>query len=146
MIVYLDSSVLARAYLADETGHEEAVALLGADEHGLVTGTWTRVEISGALVRAARIGRGDENGLLALLDADLSDEGPVAVVAAPQAEVEDQALRLVRVHGIRAMDAWHLATATIALPSLVEPGEPAGFATRDSAQAAVASSLGFQMV
>jgi predicted nucleic acid-binding protein len=28
VIVYLDSSVLARAYLADESGHADAVAML----------------------------------------------------------------------------------------------------------------------
>jgi hypothetical protein len=81
VIVYLDPSVLARAYLGDETGHGEAVAMLEDPELGLITGTWSRVEISGALVRAARAGRGDEKGLLSLLDADLATDGPVTVVA-----------------------------------------------------------------
>lgn len=58
MIVYLDSSVLARAYLTDEEGHEEAVALLHDADVAAATGTWTRMEVSGALVRAARTGRG----------------------------------------------------------------------------------------
>ncbi len=65
------------------------------------------------------------------------------MVAAPQREVEAHALRLVREHAIRAMDAWHLATAALTLPSLSEPGERAGFASRDAAQSAVAASLGF---
>lgn len=146
MIVYLDSSVLARAYLWDETGHAAAVAMLEDSELGLITGTWTRVEVSGALVRAARAGRGDEQGLLALLDADLAVDGPVAVVASDQEEAETTALQLVRIHAIRAMDAWHLATAQLVAPSLVEPGEEVGFATREGAQAAVAVSLGFRAV
>lgn len=146
MIVYVDSSMLARAYLADEAGHQAATSLLANSEIGLITGTWTRIEVSGALVRAARTGRGDESGLLGLLDGDLGRDGPVTVIAADQKEVEDRALRLVREHAIRAMDAWHLAVAALALPNLVEPGEDAGFATRDKAQASVAMSLGLQPV
>jgi predicted nucleic acid-binding protein len=143
VIVYLDSSVLARVYLSDEAGHGQAVSLLEDPELGLITGTWTGVEVSGALVRAARSGGGDEKGLLALLDADLGVDGPVAVIAAPQEDVEIQALELVRMHAIRAMDAWHLATARIVLPSLAESGEDVGFATRDQAQSDVARMLGF---
>ncbi len=146
MIIYIDSSVLARAYLADETGHEEAAALLDNPDLGLVTGTWTRIEVSGALIRAARAGRGDERGLLALVDADLGPDGPVTVVAAPQEDVEAKALALVRDHAIRAMDAWHLATAVLLVPSLAEPGEEVGFASRDQTQAAVAEALGFRAV
>lgn len=144
MIVYLDSSVLARAYLSDETGHDEAVAMLEDPELALITGTWSRIEVSGALVRAARTGRADEAGLLALLDADLALDGPVTVVAAAQEDVETQALHLVRAHAVRAMDAWHLATARLVAPSLVEPGEEVGFATRDQAQSAVATTLGLR--
>lgn len=146
MIIYLDSSVLARAYLLDEIGHDEAVALLESRDVGLVTGTWTRVEVSGALVRAARAGRGDEGGLLSLLDADLGADGPVSVVAAPQDQVEAEALRLVRKHGIRSMDAWHLAVAALVTPALAEPDEAVGFASRDQAQSAVATTLGLRAV
>ena len=146
MIVYLDSSVLARAYLADEPGHEQATSLLADLEIGLITGTWTRIEVSGALMRAARAGRGDEAGLLDLLDGDLGSDGPVTVIAADQREVEERALHLVRKHALRAMDAWHLAVAALTLPSLVEPGEDVGFATRDEAQSSVAVSLGLRLV
>jgi predicted nucleic acid-binding protein len=145
VIVYLDSSMLARAYLTDEPGHEQATSLFANPEIGLITGTWTRIEVSGALVRAARGGRGDEAGLLELLDGDLGTDGPVTVVAADQKEVEERALSLVREHAIRAMDAWHLAVAVLVLPSLVEPGEDAGFATRDVAQSSVATSLGLRL-
>ena len=146
MIVYLDSSVLARAYLADEPGHEQATSLLADPEIGLVTGTWAHIEVSGALVSAARAGRGDEAGLLALLDGDLGTDGPVTVVTADQKEVEERALQLVRGHALRAKDAWHLAVAVLTLPVLAEPGEDVGFATRDEAQSSVAVSLGLQPV
>ncbi|GBE65157.1 hypothetical protein MFM001_16190 [Mycobacterium sp. MFM001] len=141
MIAYLDSSVLARAYLVDGDGHQQATALLADPEIATVTGTWTRIEVSGALVRAARAGRGDEKGLLALLDADLA--GPVIVLGAPQEQVEEHALELVRRHALRAMDAWHLAVAALVVPPLLEPGEPQAFASRDQAQRQVAERLGF---
>lgn len=141
MIAYLDSSVLARAYLVDEDGHQEASAVLADPDIATVTGTWTRIEVSGALVRAARAGRGDEKGLLALLDGDLA--GPVIVLGAPQDQVEQHALQLVHQHALRAMDAWHLAVAAIVVPPLLEPGEPRAFASRDEAQRQVAEELGF---
>ncbi|CAJ1493950.1 type II toxin-antitoxin system VapC family toxin [[Mycobacterium] kokjensenii] len=141
MIAYLDSSVLARAYLADEDGHGQATALLADPDIATVTGTWTRIEVSGALVRAARAGRADEKGLLAALDADLA--GPVLVLDAPQELVENDALKLVRRHALRAMDAWHLAVAALVIPPLLAPGEQRGFASRDAAQRRVAEKLGF---
>ncbi|BBX24009.1 hypothetical protein MTER_34200 [Mycolicibacter terrae] len=141
MIAYLDSSVLARAYLVDEDGHEQATALLADPDIATVTGTWTRIEVSGALVRAARAGRADEKGLLAALDADLA--GAVVVLAAPQQQVEHDALDLVRRHALRAMDAWHLAVAALVVPPLLDPGEQRGFASRDAAQRRVAEHLGF---
>jgi len=146
VIVYLDSSVLARAYLADEDGHESAGGLLSDPEVAAVTGTWTKIEVSGALVRAARTGRGDAAGLLKLLDADLSPDGPVTVIAVDQRRVETRALKLVRKHALRAMDAWHLAVAELAMPALAEKGEEIGFASRDEDQAAVAEQSGFRRV
>jgi predicted nucleic acid-binding protein len=146
VIAYVDSSLLVRAYLPDETGHAEAANLLVDPDLALITGTFARIEVSGALVRAARAGRGDEQRLLDLLDADLAVEGAVTVVTAPQADVEEQTLGLVRAHGIRALDAWHLATAAIVLPTLAEPGEDVGFASRDRAQSEVAAVLGFRIL
>jgi uncharacterized protein len=146
LIAYLDSSVLARVYLADEDGHAEAIGLLADPQIATVTGTWTRIEVSGALIRAARSGSGDVEGLLALLDADLSLDGPVAVLSAAQDQVEEKALRLVREHAIRAMDAWHLAVASLVLPGLAEPGEKLAFVSRDQAQSTVATLLGFTQI
>lgn len=144
MIAYLDSSVLARAYLVDEDGHQRATALLADPAIATVTGTWTRIEVSGALVRAARAGRGDEKGLLALLDADLA--GPVIVLGAPQQQVEQHAVELVRRHALRAMDAWHLAVAALVVPPLLERGEAQAFASREEAQRQAAEGLGFTAI
>ena len=68
------------------------------------------------------------------------------VLSAPQDQVEEQALSLVRQHALRAMDAWHLATATLTVPTLAEPGEPIAFASRDHDQAAVAELRGFNRI
>jgi predicted nucleic acid-binding protein len=138
--------VLARAYLADEEGHEDVQRLLSDAEIAAVTGTWTRIEVSGALVRAARNRRADAEKLLSLLDADLSSEGAVTMLAVAQERTEERALTLVREHALRAMDAWHLAVAELTVPALAEKGEEIGFASRDAAQAAVAEQLGFTRV
>lgn len=146
MIVYADCSVLARAYLVDEPGHPEARALLEDPETVLVTGSWTRVEVTGALVRAARARRGLRDDLLRLWEADhSSDEAPITVLSAPQPEVEARALHIVREHGLRAMDAWHVAIASMTVPELAAD-ERYGFATRDDAQGAVARRYGFEVI
>jgi uncharacterized protein len=146
LIAYLDSSLLLRAYLADEEGHDHAVALLNNEEIALVTGTWTRIEVSGALVRAARNDLCKVKDSLLLLDEDLGESGAITVVTAPQVEVEKHTLKLVRSHGLRAMDAWHLAVASIILPALAESDEEMAFASRDIEQIDVAKSLGFQQL
>jgi predicted nucleic acid-binding protein len=144
VIVYADSSVLARAYLVDEPGHREARAMLDDPDVVLVTGSWTRVEVTGALVRAAKARRALRSELLRLWHDDMAPEGPITALSAPQNDIEVLALRIVTKHGIRAMDAWHVAVASLTVPELAA-GEPFGFATRDSAQANVAGQYGFQI-
>jgi predicted nucleic acid-binding protein len=149
VIVYLDSSVLARSYLHDEDGHDEAVALLDDPDCTPVTGRWTRIEVSGALIRAARSGRvdTDEHDLLAVLDADLATRGRVSELVVPQADAEEKTLGLVREHALRTLDAWHLAVASLTVPALAQPEqEEIAFASRDEDQATVAEQLGFKRV
>ena len=149
MIVYVDSSVLARSYLHDEDGHEQAVALIESPDLVPVTGTWTRIEVSGALIRAARARRGttDERDLLAVLDADLGEEGRVSELTVAQADVEKKTLELVRGHALRTLDAWHVAVAALTVPALAEAEQDQiAFASRDDEQAAAAEQLGFTRV
>ncbi len=68
------------------------------------------------------------------------------MLSAPQDQGDVTAVRLVREHAIRAMDAWHLAVASLALPGLAEPGEELAFVWRDQAQSAVATLLGFTKI
>jgi predicted nucleic acid-binding protein len=149
VIVYLDSSVLVRSYLPDEDGHEQALTLLEDPDITRVTGKWTRIEVSGALIRATRNGRQaiDEQGLLATLDADLDVGGRVVELAVGQEKVENRALGLVREHALRTLDAWHLAVASLTVPTLAGPEkEEIAFASRDKDQATVAEALGFKRV
>ncbi len=147
MIAYVDSSVLARAYLDDEEGSAAAQRLLADPTVAKVTGRWTRIEVSGAIARAARSGRKvDRAEAFAKLDADLGPGGSIGELSGPDEQIEQRALELAREHGLRALDALHVALASIAVPPLADKGEPLGFASRDGDQADVARELGFERV
>ena len=148
MIAYVDSSVIARALLGDEEGSEDAQRLLANRGIAKYTGRWTRIEVSAAIVRAARGGRRVvEAATLRQLDDTLHHEGGgIKVLSEPAELVEARALAIAREHGLRALDALHLALAAIAIPKLADKGEPLGFASRDGDQATVAGSLGFESV
>jgi uncharacterized protein len=141
VIIYVDSSVLVRAYLPDEHGHTAANDLL-IGEDALVTSTWTLVEVTSALTRAARGGRANLDDLLAAFDSDTAVDGPVTLLRPDAVAVETRAIEVVRDHAIRSLDALHLAVAELAAIPLSSP-EPCGFASRDAAQAEVAAKLGF---
>lgn len=146
MIVYADSSVLTSAYLPDEGAkHARAVKLFQDPGIAVITGTWGLIEVTGSLVRAAKASRGDQMMLLNLWNADSSPGGPVTILSVPQQEVEAQALEIVVAYGIRAMDAWHLACASLLLPEF-EGDDELAFASRDKEQAAVAKARGFTLL
>ena len=143
MLVYVDSSVLASAYLRDEPCHAQVVALM-TGESFLTTSTLTLVEVASALARAARARRlRDLDGVLASLDADTGADGPVTLIRADQLTAENMARQFVRDHALRALDALHLAVAELSARPLAGDDEDVGFASRDSAQLAAAVSLGF---
>ncbi len=146
MLVYVDTSVLVRAYLADESGHAEALALLSDDETLLVTSSLTRIEATSAVVRAGRVGRCDPALTLPVLEEDLSPEGPVTLLAPDRAATESEARAIVMAHGLRALDALHLACARLAAVPLLDPGATLHFASRDEAQAEAGRALGFVIV
>jgi len=147
VIAYVDSSLIVRAYLEDEDGSIAAQRVLADPSIAKYTGRWTRIEVSGAIVRAARAGRPVlRDDMLTRLDADLRPAGRIRVLAGDDAEIEARALAIARDHGLRALDALHVALASIAIPKLADKGEPIGFASRDGDQATVAESLGFAAV
>jgi uncharacterized protein len=144
-IAYVDSSVVVRYYLVNDPHHAEAVELIDDTDSAIVTSTWTVIEASGALVRACRSARVDSAAILARLDLDVT-EGPITLVAEQQDEVERIALDIVRTEGIRAMNAWHIAVASLALPELSGPGDQAIFVTRDIDQAQAAQRRGLALL
>ncbi|WP_030909971.1 type II toxin-antitoxin system VapC family toxin [Streptosporangium amethystogenes] len=148
MLTYVDSSVLACAYLHDEPGHGRARELLENPEHLLVTSTLTVVEVTGVLVRASRARRLTElDTRLAVLAADLGEDGPVTLLTAPRNTVEQRATEIVYTHALRALDAIHLAVAELAaVPLLEDPGDKLGFASHGNAQSEAAAALGFTSV
>lgn len=146
MLVYVDASILARAYLADEDGHDDALELLDSD-HQLFTSTLTTVEITSALVRASQsYDNFNLDDSLASMYMDISAHGVVAPVRTDVAETENAARAIVRNFAIRAQQAMHLAVAELALRPLADEGDDIGFATRDAAQHAAAVALGFVAV
>jgi uncharacterized protein len=146
VLIYLDSSVLARAYLVDELGHAEALAMV-TGKSLVTTSTLTLVEVTSALVRAARARRlADLDGALASLHADTGVDGPVTVIRADQLTAENMARQLVQDHAIRALDALHLAVAELSARPLAGDDEDVAFASRDAAQRDAAEALGFVVI
>jgi uncharacterized protein len=143
-IAYVDSSIVVRSYLPNDPGRNEVVALLNDDNVAVVTSTLTRIEASGALVRAARLARADPGDALARLDQDFAD-GVITLVGADQADMELNALHIVRAYGICALDAWHIATAQLVLPELAGPGDTSVFVSRDKEQADAAKRVGLSL-
>ncbi|MGH8774063.1 MAG: type II toxin-antitoxin system VapC family toxin [Jiangellaceae bacterium] len=142
----MDSSVLARAYLQDEFGHEAARALVEGSAF-LVTSTLTLVDVTSALFRATHAGRvADVDTSLAKLDDETAPDGPITLIRADQLTAETVARQLVREHTLRALDALHLAVAELSARPLAGDGEEVAFASRDDAQRAAAVALGFVAV
>ena len=94
-VAYIDSSVLVRYYLPLDPHHDEAIALIDDDDTAIVTSSWTRIEASGALVRASRSQRVSPDAALARLDEDTS-VGPITLISVPQAEAESIAWPFAR--------------------------------------------------
>jgi predicted nucleic acid-binding protein len=146
VLVYLDSSVLARAYLSDEPDHQQARGLVEGEDF-VVTSTLTLVEVTSALVRATSAGRvADLDTLLEKLDEETQAAGPVTLILADQLDAENIARQLVRDHALRALDALHLAVAELSTRPLAGDEEDIAFASRDAAQRSAAEALGFVVI
>jgi predicted nucleic acid-binding protein len=148
VIVYLDSSVVARALLPDEDRHDHIRRYLESPDVAAITWRGTVTEVTGALVRAARAGRVEGRSALAELAALVGEDGPITLVDPPTGKLHDVALRHAGL-GLHALDAYHLAVAELTLPDLAERGEEQRFVTRDGAQGAAARAaaraLGFSV-
>lgn len=145
MIVYLDSSSIVRSYLRDEAVGDIARGFIDDADTLTVSGSWSRIEVTGALVRAERAGW-VKDGLKRFENDVAPNVARIMLVDGEQAEIEHLALSIVRRTGMRAMDAWHLSSAAFALDALADPGEVRAFLTRDAEQHSVASQLGFAVL
>jgi predicted nucleic acid-binding protein len=81
VIAYVDSSVLARAYLEDEDGSAEARRLLADRRLAKVTGALEVIQADALMGLAAGLRHGS---------------GRIEVIAAPDQEVEEKALAIAR--------------------------------------------------
>jgi predicted nucleic acid-binding protein len=141
-LLYADTSALLRAYFADEPEHSEFRAMLLEGEEPVVTAELARVEIASAVRAAARAGRLRRwRGLLARIDADCQEDGPIALLRLRPEAVLPVAYRLVLERRLRTLDAVHLAVALEEGPALAG-AEELVLVTRDEDQAVAAEALG----
>ncbi len=142
MIVYADTSAVARAFLVDEPEHGAIKELLFTSPGSALTSELTRVELSAAFRRAARAGRiNDPERLTAKALDQVSRSGGLRTISLEILRIEDEIHRLLARYRLRAADAIHLATAIVAMDG------PHGvrFVTRDREQADAALAEGFDV-
>jgi predicted nucleic acid-binding protein len=108
---FWDSSALI-SLLVDEADSKARVLLLREDEQ-LVTWWTSRVECASALNRLCRDQSLDERGLAQAL-ANLERLCETCVEILPSEEVRKRAMRLLRIHPLRAADSLQLAAALVA--------------------------------
>lgn len=144
-VLYADTSALARAYFVDEVDHRALRGLLLDGDDPVVTSEIARLELTSAVLAAARAGRVRRPAtVLARLDADCGDGGPLALVRLDPESVLPEAHRLLQAHPLRTLDAIHLAVALVELPGLADTTE-IGFVTRDETQALAARAEGLAL-
>ena len=137
---YWDSSALV-PLLVNEPAATRMSSFLEGDRQ---VATWwaTLVECTSALARRRADGSLDETGHRIATDL-LASLGVSWTEIPPSDSIREQAMRLVRLHRLRAADALQLAAAIVASdfePSALE------FVTLDSRQAEAAEREGFRVV
>ncbi len=140
-LLYADTSAILRAF-ADEPDHAGLRALLLDSDEPVVTSEIARIEMASAVRAAAKPGRLRRwRGLLARMDADFGEGGPITLLALRPERVLPVAYKLVLEHRLRTLDATHLAVAIEECPRLAEGGDFV-FVSRDADQARAAGALG----
>lgn len=144
-LLYADTSALVRAYFEDERDHAQLRERLLEGEEPVVTSELARVELASAIRAAAAAGRLRRSaGLLARIDADCEENGPIALLRLRSDAVLPMAYSLLLAHRLRTLDAIHLAVALEECPVLARDDDIV-FVTRDGDQAVAAASLGFSV-
>ena len=137
---YWDSSALVPLLVQQDVTETMRATLRG--DPAIVTWWGTPVECASALARLYREGELDANGLSAAMSR-LRVALPMWTEVAPIPDVREQAVRIVRVHGLRAADSLQLAAAVIA--SDFQPGS-LEFVSLDVRQRLAAEHEGFAAI
>ena len=81
-LLYADPSAIVRAYFADEPEHRELRGMLLEGEEPVVSSELARIELASAVRAATRSGRLRRwRALLARIDADCGEDGPLTLLA-----------------------------------------------------------------
>jgi predicted nucleic acid-binding protein len=144
-VLYVDTSAVVGAYLADEPGHAELRKLLIDGDHRVLTSELTRLEFASAVTAAKRNGRiPDARKFLAQFDEDA--RSVLGIIPLEPRRIFAAARRLVTDnHPVRTLDAIHIAVAMHDTAVLTD-GEPVAFVTRDERQADAAKANGFEVL
>jgi predicted nucleic acid-binding protein len=135
-----------RAYVADQEGHAQLRRLLLEGDDPVVTSELAQVELASVVRAAERAGRLREaDGLLARIEADCAEDGPLTLLVLRPNPVLGLARRLLDLHRLRTLDAIHLAVA-LEDGRRVAGDEQLQLVTRDEQQrgAALAAGLAVQ--
>ncbi|MFZ5903500.1 MAG: type II toxin-antitoxin system VapC family toxin [Chloroflexota bacterium] len=140
MILYMDTSALAKRYVEEESTSDVLGWMESADLVG--TALITRAEMAAVLARAMRLKRLDGADALKILDFFRAEwmnfqRLPVNEASVSQADV------LAFEYGLRGYDAVHLASALIWQDGL---GTPVTLATFDGELRAVALQVGLSVL
>lgn len=142
---YIDASILVRAYLRDEAGHDAAKAWVFSDDSLVVTSAVSDVELTSAIRAAARAGRiANADRLLRVIRTDLDVDGRFIPIALDGAPTLRRARALCDMYRLRSLDAIHLAVALSEGTALAE-GLPFAFTTADTDQAEAARREGLRV-
>ena len=143
-LIYADSSALVRAYFPDEADHVDLRTLLLEGNDAVVTSEIARLELASAARGASSGGRLSRwSELLARIDVDLAEGGPIGPIGLRPDLILPAAYRLVVEHRLRTLDAIHLAVCVEECPAFAGD-DTIIFVTRDREQAAAARALGLE--
>jgi predicted nucleic acid-binding protein len=109
VILYADSSALAKRYISEAGSSEVGAILREAEVVG--TGLITRAEVSAAVARLVRTRSLQRQEGEAILNAFRKDWSELTAIQLTEAVVEE-ADHLAWEHGLRGYDTVHLASAT----------------------------------
>lgn len=145
-LAYLDASVLVRALLDEERGHDEAVRVLTEARGRTVSWAAVQVEAASALRSAIRARRTPNPAVPARrLSALFSRPGSLMLLPGADPDLLPLAIDIIGRQRIRALDALHLATALTEGRRLAGR-HPLVFVTADSAQAEAAAAEGLEVL